>query len=172
MRYFKLIAACIAEWPTALPEAWPLLAILLTTPPDHTVVLYTDSLSVIQIYDRLVLGPPLTDVQKLDITDRWLWYGALMPLARQRLEAGRAIVLHHMSSHVREKGLIQKLGYTLVNETADVYAEKGRKGALRLIWLRIWMLGLRRIPLRIRALLDVTARPAYLRSWTKIGALM
>ena len=132
VRYFKLIAACIAEWPTALPEAWPLLVILLTTPPDHTVVLYTDSLSVIQIYERLVLGPPLTDVQKLDITDRWLWYGALMPLARQRLEAGRAIVLHHVRSHVREKGLIQKLGYTLVNETADVYAEKGRKRGIEI----------------------------------------
>ena len=115
----------VARWPTSLAEAWPLYQCLVTTPPTDSLVLYLDCKAVMDLYDKLVLGPLLTDVQWLHISDRWLWEGFIIPLARQRLEQRSTIVLRHVRSHVRVKRITQKSGLTWGNETVDHYAGIG-----------------------------------------------
>ena len=127
VRRWQLRCPTITEWPISLPEAWPLLQSLATTPKDAHIILYTDSLCTIQTYNKLVqrLKGPVSDMDWTKITDRWIWQSAILPLAREREQQGGTITLRHVRSHIREKGLTQEPGYTVINETADEWAGKG-----------------------------------------------
>ena len=127
VRRWQLRCPSITEWPISLPEAWPLLQSLATTPKDAHIILYTDSLCTIQTFNKLVqrLKGPVSDMDWTKITDRWIWQSAILPLAREREQQGGTITLRHVRSHIREKGLTQEPGYTVINETADEWAGKG-----------------------------------------------
>ena len=127
VRHQKLLSTGVDVWPTALTEAIPVFQALATTPDSSHIIIYTDSKTVIDQLARYDTGKqPLTDLALTKISDRWLWEGGIMPLKKLRDEAGGSLQLIHVRSHVREKNIKQDRGLTLMNETADHWADKGR----------------------------------------------
>ena len=124
-RRTKLTSPTIKEWPSALPEAWPIAETLMTTPFHHHKLIHTDCQVNISNFIKLVLKTP-SDVAWDGVTDRWLWEYIIRPLYKKHTLAGGSLRLNKIRSHAHEKGKIQHEALNALSDTADTEANLAR----------------------------------------------
>ena len=141
VRAGQLTGSSIKHWPSHLPETWPLVLALTTTPLTSRIIYHTDCDAVIKKWNAMVLQEPRPQVAlaiplttPLHGTCGGRWRHSAQPYAcpRNRIAAGPTTGVHHYERHRRlcgkgsKKGTANKPGqpHTILRSKIYIYPQQ------------------------------------------------